>query len=64
MRAHSHGVQVALRRYATESFPLALGGLPAGRPEEIQIPVDRSDRTWTIQLSGAGAVDVCDRPPG
>ena len=63
MRSPGPGIQVALRRYATESFPLALGTLTPGRPELIQIPIDRSTRIWTIQLSGTGAVDVCDRAP-
>jgi hypothetical protein len=61
MRAHGPAIRVSLRRYATESFPLALGTLPVGSAELIETPTDRSDRDWTIQLSGTGAVDVCDR---
>jgi hypothetical protein len=53
------GVQVSLRRYASESFPVALGPLPAGQAQLLRIPNDRSQRPWTLQLSGAGKVTVC-----
>jgi len=61
LRADGPGVQVSLRRYASDSFPLALGALPPGQPEELRVSSDRSQRPWTIQLSGSGAVDVCDQ---
>jgi hypothetical protein len=61
LRAHGPGVQVSLRRYASDSFPLALGVLPPGQRKELRIPSDRSQRPWTIQVSGSGAVDVCDQ---
>ena len=61
LRADGPGVQVSLRRYTSDSFPLALGALPPGQPEELRVSSDRSQRPWTIQLSGSGAVDVCDQ---
>jgi hypothetical protein len=59
LRARSDGARVSLRRYATESFPLAVGPLPAGRPELLRIPPDRSRRPWTVGLTGAGRVSIC-----
>jgi hypothetical protein len=35
--------------------------LPPGQRKELRIPSDRSQRPWTIQVSGSGAVDVCDQ---
>jgi hypothetical protein len=64
MRAKAPGIQLSLRRYATESFPLALGALPPGKAEEVRYLRDDSGRFWTIQLTGTGAVDICDRRPG
>jgi hypothetical protein len=55
------GIQANLRRYAAESFPVALGALPDGKTELLRIPTDRSPRPWTLQLSGAGGVTVCPK---
>jgi hypothetical protein len=63
IRAQQQGVQLALRRYATTSFPLALGSLPVDRPVLLTIPADRSSRPWTMSLTGSGEVSVC-RAPG
>jgi len=57
--ADNPGVRVAVRRYATTSFPLALGTLKSGRPELLRIQPDRSPHPWTLQLSGRGRVTVC-----
>jgi hypothetical protein len=59
LSAAGPGVQVSLRRYASDSFPVALGPLPGGQAQLLRIPTDRSQRPWTLQLSGAGAVTVC-----
>jgi hypothetical protein len=59
LTARGSGVQVSLRRYASESFPVALGPLPAGQAQLLRIPTDRSQRPWTLQLSGAGKVTIC-----
>jgi hypothetical protein len=59
LQARGSGVQASLRRYATVSFPLALGPLPAGQPELLEIPTDRSQKPWTLGLSGRGQVEIC-----
>ncbi len=59
LRASMAGTGVAVRRYATDSFPVALGPLAARRMELLRIPADRSARTWSAQLSGGGAVTAC-----
>jgi hypothetical protein len=58
-RAKADGVHLSLRRYATDSFPLALGPLPADQPELLQIPADRSTQPWTAGLTGRGRVSIC-----
>ena len=45
----------ALRRYASESFPVALGSLARGT-QQLQIPPDPSPRRWVLELTGTGAV--------
>jgi hypothetical protein len=59
LRASMAGPGVAVRRYATDSFPVALGPLAARRMELLRIPADRSARSWSAQLSGGGAVTAC-----
>jgi hypothetical protein len=63
LRAASPGTQVALRRYASNSFPVVLGPLPAGQAELLRIPADRSPRTWSVHLRGAGRVTACRAQP-
>ncbi len=52
------GVQISARRYATRSYPVALGELPVDRPQLLRIEPDRSVRPWRLQFSGPGA-SVC-----
>jgi hypothetical protein len=52
-------VEVDLGRFA-DNFPVDMGGLPSGW-SRLAIPTDRSTRPWRAQLSGSGAVTVCDR---
>ena len=59
VRARGDAIEVALRRYASTSFPVSLGTLRAGRSELLRIRSDRSSRPWTLELSGAGTVSVC-----
>jgi hypothetical protein len=59
LRAASAGTRVSLRRYASGSFPVALGPLPAGGTILLRIPQDGSPRPWYAQLSGAGRVAAC-----
>ena len=59
LRARSTGTAVSLRRYATASFPIALGSLTAGRPALLRVPADGSTRPWSAQLRGGGRVIAC-----
>jgi hypothetical protein len=52
------GVRVSARRYATQSYPVALGELPVDRPQLLRIEPDRSVRPWVLQFSRPGA-SVC-----
>jgi hypothetical protein len=63
LRAGGPGTQVTLRRYASDSFPVVLGQLPAGQMELLRIPADRSPRTWSVQLRGGGRVTACRAQP-
>lgn len=62
LTARDSRVQAGLRRYASATFPLALGPLPKRHAELLQIPTDRSQRPWTLGLTGTGAVTVCAEP--
>jgi hypothetical protein len=53
--------ELRLRRFATQSFPIAAGEVGA-RPVSITIPPDRSDVPWRAQLSGRGRIRVCEAP--
>jgi hypothetical protein len=59
LRAATPGTEVSLRRYASESFPVALGQLPARTMELLRIPADHSARPWSASLSGGRAVTAC-----
>ena len=54
-------VDVRLRRFATESFPIELGPLTPGRVYELELPSDRSAEPWELELTGAGSVRACRR---
>lgn len=58
LRAERAGAEAALRRYATESYPVSLDPLPRGGPMLLRIPPDRSNRPWTLRLRGA-PVTIC-----
>ena len=55
LTASGPGTQVSLRRYASASFPVALGTLAPGTAELLRIPADRSPRPWSLQLTGGAA---------
>jgi hypothetical protein len=59
LRASSAGTEVSLRRYASASFPVALGELSAGAMELLRIPADRSSLPWSALLSGGERVTAC-----
>jgi hypothetical protein len=60
--ARSPGTQGALHRYASQSFPVALGTLHPGEQELLRIPRDGSSRPWSLQLTGGGRVTACRAP--
>lgn len=51
--------QVRLRRFAQASYPVALGRLTAGAPEQLNLPQDRSEVPWQLLVTGQGQVTVC-----
>ena len=55
-------VEVLLSRFAAD-FPVSLGGLPAGMMTALTIPVDGSERPWTLGLKGEGPVRLCTTEP-
>jgi hypothetical protein len=62
LRSAAPNVQVSLRRYATQSFPVSLGALAPGEQELLHITPDSSSRPWTLELSGP-RVQAC-QPSG
>lgn len=52
-------VDVRLRRYATDSFPVDAGELSGGDAVELEIPADASSVPWELALVGSGGVTVC-----
>lgn len=50
-------VELRLRRFAAESFPVRLGNL--NRSELVRIPADRASEPWELELAGSGPVAVC-----
>jgi hypothetical protein len=50
-------VSLALRRFATQSFPVSAGRLAGSAI--LAIPIDRSRRPWQLQLASTGAVTAC-----
>jgi hypothetical protein len=57
--AMGSSARVRLRRFAQGSFPVALGRLPAGEPEQLTLPQDRADVSWQLLVTGEGRVRVC-----
>jgi hypothetical protein len=58
VRAPNGEIVLNLRRYATESFPVALGTAKPGA-STITIPPDAGPQTWELQLLGAEPVAIC-----
>ena len=56
------GATVALRRFATESFPILAPAFTGSAV--LPIPSDRSIRPWELQIAGPGPVTVCGRRAG
>jgi hypothetical protein len=53
------GAQVALRRFATASFPIGGAPLPAGQVGLLRIPTDRSTQPWEMELISTARTGVC-----
>ena len=51
------GAQLQLRRFASDSFPVSVGTLRGA--SELDIPRDRSERRWELQIGATGKVKVC-----
>jgi hypothetical protein len=56
------GVAVALRRFATASYPIEAAPLGPGQVGVARIPADRSPQLWTLALRSRGPVRVCGIP--
>jgi hypothetical protein len=63
LEARSAGTEASLRRYATGSFPVAVGALEPRSPVLLRIPPDRSTLPWTLELAGGGPVTACRASP-
>ena len=48
---------LSLRRFATASFPIAVGTLEGAA--RLAIPTDRSARPWQLQVDATGPVTIC-----
>jgi hypothetical protein len=53
------GVAVALRRFATGSYPVEAAPLGPGQVGFARVPPDRSSQPWTLALRSRGPVRVC-----
>ncbi len=59
IEAPNADAEIALRRFASETFPVAAGTVRAGRVALLAIPRDRSAEPWELELRGAAAVELC-----
>lgn len=59
LSAEGTGTRASVRRYASASFPVPIGSLPKGSSRTVRIPADRSQRPWSLELSGGGPVTAC-----
>ena len=57
--ASRSSVSVALRRFATESYPIAATPLASGQVGVLHIPTDRAGQPWEVALRSRAAVTVC-----
>jgi hypothetical protein len=55
--AHGAQASLALRRYASSSFPVDPGPLTGSA--RLEIPTDRSSRAWQLRIESVGRVTVC-----
>lgn len=52
-------VDLRLRRFAGEAFPVQVGKLRGPEAAVLAIPADASQRPWQLSARGTGRVDVC-----
>lgn len=57
------GASLALRRYATASFPVTLRPLAAGSTSLLRIATDRATEPWELALRSRGRIAVCRVTP-
>ena len=55
-------VLVRMRRFSTENSPVTVGELAAGRTGVLEIPTDRSQRPWLLDIEAGGPTSVCGLP--
>lgn len=51
--------QIALRRFATEAFPVAIPGGEGGATTVIEVPRDRASQPWYMHVEAAQTTRVC-----
>jgi hypothetical protein len=60
VKAGQSDVHLRLRRYTTDSFPVDLGTVRAGRSARVVIPMDDSSQPWELQAEGDGPATICE----
>jgi hypothetical protein len=51
--------EVGLRRYASEGFPVELGALEPGTAYRLEIPADRSNEPWELEVTASRPIAIC-----
>lgn len=51
--------QIALRRFATEAFPVAIPGGEGGATTVVEVPSDRASQPWYMHVEAAQTTRVC-----
>ncbi|HEY8000362.1 MAG TPA: hypothetical protein VID76_00405 [Solirubrobacterales bacterium] len=60
LRSVDAEAELALRRYASASFPAELGAIKPGQTLALTIPADGSRQPWQLAASGTGTLVACD----
>lgn len=56
------GAIVALRRFATASFPLGVVPLARGQARVVRVPADRAAQPWELAVRSRAPLTVCGTP--
>jgi hypothetical protein len=52
--------QISLRRFATDEYPVALGGVPGGSKVAIKVPTDNApEYPWYVHVEAPAGAAVC-----